>query len=107
MDRAEEAIFKLCTDYLASCAEGIAGLIIAFATLRAMMRVVLLFRRIGQPVTSPQEPQIENIRLRSGLWLTLALEFEPGADVLRTVLVPIWMEIGQLAAIATIQTLLN
>jgi len=54
-----------------------------------------------------QEPQTEHIRLRLGRWLALALEFELGADILRTAIAPTWVEIGQLAAIATIRTLLN
>ena len=41
------------------------------------------------------------------MWLVLALEFELGADVLRTLIAPSWTEIGQLAAIATIRTGLN
>jgi len=47
------------------------------------------------------------IRLRFGRWLALALEFELGADILRTAITPTWYEIGQLAAIATIRTALN
>ncbi len=54
-----------------------------------------------------QEPQTEHIRLRLGRWLALALEFELGADILRTAIAPTWGEIGQLAAIAAIRTLLN
>ena len=102
-----EVLFKLWTGYLASGVEAIAGLIIALAALQATIRAILLFfRRAGQEPGS-QEPQTENIRLRLGRWLALALEFELGADILRTAITPTWAEIGQLAAIATIRTLLN
>ena len=44
----------------------------------------------------------EEIRLRLGRWLALGLEFELGADILRTAIAPTRSEIGQLAAVATI-----
>ena len=37
----------------------------------------------------------------------MALEFELAADILRTAVAPTWNEIGQLAAIAALRTLLN
>ena len=102
-----ETLLKLWTEYLASGVEGIAGLIIAFAALQATVRALLLFITGGREPARSQEPQTEAIRLRLGRWLALALEFELGADILRTAIAPTWTEIGQLAAIATIRTLLN
>jgi uncharacterized membrane protein len=105
-----ETLFKLWTSYLASGVEGIAGILIAIAALQATFRALLLFfRRAEQTTTDSSEPASspENIRLRLGRWLALALEFELGADILRTAIAPSWAEIGQLAAIATIRTLLN
>lgn len=102
-----EALFKLWTEYLTLGVEGVAGLIIAIAALQATIRAILLFfHKAGQRPGS-QDPQTENIRLQFGRWLALALEFELGADILRTAIAPTWTEIGQLAAIATIRTLLN
>jgi len=49
----------------------------------------------------------EAVRLRLARWLALALEFELAADILRTAVSPNWDEIGKLAAIATLRTLLN
>jgi uncharacterized membrane protein len=40
-------------------------------------------------------------------WLILGLEFMLAADIVRTVIAPTWVEIGQLAAIALIRTFLN
>ena len=102
-----EALFKLWTGYLASGVEGVAGLIIAFAALQASVRALLLFAGKSKSNVQNQEPQTENIRLRLGRWLALALEFELGADILRTAIAPTWSEIGQLASIAAIRTLLN
>ena len=47
------------------------------------------------------------IRLGLGRWLALGLEFELAADILRTAVAPTWNEIGQLAAIVVLRTLLN
>lgn len=102
-----ENLLKLWTGYLASGVEGVAGLIIAFAAIQATIQAIPLFFRGGRGKTQNQEPQTENVRLRLGRWLALALEFELGADILRTAIAPTWNEIGQLAAIATIRTLLN
>ena len=102
-----ETLFKVWTGYLASGVEGIAGLLIAFAALQATFRALFLFFRKTVGAADSQEPATENIRLRLGRWLALALEFELGADILRTAIAPTWAEIGQLAAIATIRTLLN
>jgi uncharacterized membrane protein len=102
-----EVLLKLWTSYLASGIEGIAGLLIAFAALQATIRALLLFAKSAQASVRSQEPQTEAIRLRLGRWLALALEFELGADILRTAIAPTWTEIGQLAAIAAIRTLLN
>ena len=95
------------TQYLASGVEACASLIIAFAAIQATIRGIAQFFRRSQSETHPEHPTTEDIRLRLGRWLALALEFELGADILRTAIAPTWIEIGQLAAIATIRTLLN
>jgi uncharacterized membrane protein len=40
-------------------------------------------------------------------WIILALEFALAADIARTAIAPTWDDIGQLAAIAAIRTVLN
>ncbi len=40
-------------------------------------------------------------------WIMLALEFALGADIVRSAIAPTWNDIGQLAAIAAIRTVLN
>ena len=102
-----EVFFKLWTGSLASGVEAVAGLIIAFAAIQAAIGAIALFLHKPQSELKPQHPSTEDIRLRLGRWLALALEFELGADILRTAIAPSWYDIGQLAAIATIRTLLN
>ena len=45
--------------------------------------------------------------MRFATWLMLGLELELAADIIRSVVAPTWQDIGKLAAIAAIRTLLN
>ncbi len=47
------------------------------------------------------------IRLNFGRWLSLALEFQLGADIANTTVTPSFMALGKLGAIALIRTFLN
>ncbi|MEM9220716.1 MAG: DUF1622 domain-containing protein [Cyanobacteria bacterium P01_F01_bin.150] len=47
------------------------------------------------------------IRLKFGVWLALALEFQLGADILATTIAPTFETLGKLGAIALIRTFLN
>ena len=49
----------------------------------------------------------KEIWVRFAVWLLLALEFELAADVLQTAISPTWDDVGKLAAIAGIRTVLN
>lgn len=48
-----------------------------------------------------------SIRLRLGGFLALGLEFQLASDLLRTAVAPSFEQIGKLAAVATIRTILN
>jgi uncharacterized membrane protein len=94
-------LIKTATDYLATGIEATAGIIIGLAAIEAFVRGLLLF-------TQPNSLQTqENIRLRLGRWLSLALELELAADILRTAIAPGWDDIGKLAAIVVIRTAIN
>jgi uncharacterized membrane protein len=75
---------KALTSYLAGGVEAVAALMIGFAAIEARLRTCPLFIRWS--VSLQQE--VETIRLRLGRWLTLALEFEVAADILRTAVAP-------------------
>jgi uncharacterized membrane protein len=103
-----EELLKSGTLFLSSIAEGAAGLIIAFAVLEAIVRSVILFLPAGwRGSVTHHLMEKEEVRLRLGRWLAVALEFLLAADILRTAVAPSWDEIGKLAAIATLRTLLN
>ncbi len=97
-----EIFLKNATMQLANYVEGIAAIIIGVAVIEATLSTVKVFF-----VRHPAPEAKENVRLRLGRWLAVALEFELGADILRTAIAPSWNQIGQLAAIAALRTLLN
>jgi len=88
--------------------EGVAALIVAYAVGEAILRLALSIpRHSGSSAPNVSHNVKEEIRLRLGRWLAVALELLLGADILRTAVAPTWSEIGQLAAIAAIRTALN
>ena len=94
---------KQLTTYLAGGIEVAAAIIIGIAAIQATIRAFPLF----VPRTTSLQDEVELIRLRLGRWLTLAIEFELAADILRTAVAPTWNDIGQLAAIVVLRTVLN
>lgn len=88
--------------YLVAAIEIIAAVLIGFASLQcAVTATGLLLRRNASTAAK------EEVRLQFGLWLSLAIEFELAADILRTTIAPSWEEIGKLAAIVVLRTVLN
>jgi uncharacterized membrane protein len=98
-----EHAIKQGTELVAIAVEAAAVLVIAVAALGAIWRSVLVW--VGQATSV--EAGIEGLRLRLARWLAVALEFTLAADILRTAVAPSWDDIGKLAAIATLRTLLN
>jgi uncharacterized membrane protein len=98
-----EELVKSWTEWVAVAVEAMAVLIIALASAEAAVRAVVVF------VTRPALPDTakEGVRLRLARWLAVALEFALAADILRTAIAPSWEDIGKLAAIAMLRTLLN
>ncbi len=102
-------ILKQLTIWLASGVEGAAAVLIGLAAVEATWRSLLLFvpGRDGAHAAGRPQDAKEAVRLRLGRWLAVALEFELAADILRTAVAPTWNEIGQLAAIVVLRTVLN
>jgi uncharacterized membrane protein len=94
-----EEIIKEGTLLLGIIVDAAAALIIAHAIIRASYDYA---RMMVMKITDKME-----IRLTLGKSLALALEFLLAADVLRTAVAPNWDDIGKLAAIAALRTLLN
>lgn len=102
IDLRVEGLIKGLTLYLARFVEASAALVIGIASLRSLGSYFLNLAR-GPSAGIPKE----EIRLALGRSLALALEFELGADILKTAVAPTWNDIGLLAAIAVLRTGLN
>jgi uncharacterized membrane protein len=96
-----EQYFSNGAGAIALLIEAIAVLTIALGSLRAAYH--LLLSLFAQTTLKDRK----RIWVNYATWLLLGLEFELAADVIRSVVAPTWADIGQLAAIATIRTLLN
>lgn len=97
-----QEIVKLIANYIAISAEAIAVIFIIIGILGALviyMRKTFLFR--------PDYKAMTESRTHLGHSLSVALEFLIAADILKTAIAPTWEDIGQLAAIVGIRTVLN
>lgn len=90
--------------WVAAAVEAAATLIVAFAAAEAAARAA---RAALHAEHARHDRAKEAVRLRFARWLAVALEFLLAADVLRTAVAPTWEDIGKLAAVAAIRTLLN
>jgi len=89
---------------LANIIEIFAAFIIISSSIRAFFG--FLFKGLFQ--TMPKEKiSEERLRLELGFALSLALEFELGADILKTAIAPNWQAIGIVASIILLRTALN
>ena len=103
MARNMEDLFKTWSALVALGVEAAAAGIIALAAIEATWQAVRVF--LGRPAMP--DAAKEGVRLRLARWLAVALEFALAADILRTAIAPSWDEIGKLAAIAALRTILN
>ena len=97
---AVENIIVAAVQWLRLGVEAVGALIICIGVILAVYQFLLHFR-------GEQPGNLNRVRLTLGKYLALALEFQVGADILSTAIAPSWEQIGKLAAIAAIRTLLN
>jgi uncharacterized membrane protein len=88
---------------LASIVDASTGAAIAVGVLAALLRTA----RLGFQAPTGLDSTMSEIRITLGRWLALALELALAADILRTVMIPSWDEIGKLGAIVVLRTVLN
>lgn len=99
-----EEMFKEIAGKIALAVEIVAALIIGYGALEAIVRLLMPKPRSQAAVPFSKRKEIF---LRFGVWMLLGLEFELGADIVRSAISPTWTDIGQLGAIAVIRTFLN
>lgn len=93
---------RVAAQYAAIISEGIAVLFIISGIIGALWIYVrkTIFMKAGYLA-------ITESRNRLGHSLSIVLEFLIGADILKTAISPSWQDIGQLASIVGIRTVLN
>lgn len=96
-------LIKQGTQWVAVAVESGAVLIVALAVAEAVIGFLRSFFARDGAIDAIND----QVRLRLARWLMLALEFALAADILRTAIAPSWDEIGKLAAIAALRTVLN
>jgi uncharacterized membrane protein len=87
--------------HLSLVVEALAAIVIATGLVQ------LIFRFIPTRLSKVHHLDTKSIRVKFGASLTLSLELLLAADILRTAVAPTWEDIGKLAAIAAIRTVLN
>ena len=86
--------------WLELATEAVGAIIIGIGITLAIYSLIRHFKK--------EEPgDFNHIRLTLGKYLVLALEFQVAADILSTAIAPNWEQIGKLAAVVAIRTLLN
>ena len=96
-----EELAKKITLTVSGSVEILAAAIIGIAVIKTLFSYILLLKPRATGATK------EQIRVQFGSSVAVGLELLLGADVLATAVAPSWDDIGKLAAIATIRTLLN
>lgn len=98
---AMEEWLKPAVEYLSHIVELVGALVIALALIIFIYQFTVSHLGI-----TPHRGNIE-LRVKFGSYLTLVLELLLGADILVTAVAPTWDDIGKLAAIAAVRTILN
>ena len=96
---AEQTIFSVA-QWLRLSIEAVGALVVGIGAVLAIYQFAAHFKE-------EQPRNFNRVRLTLGKYLILALEFQLAADILSTAIAPSWEQIGKLAAIAAIRTLLN
>ncbi len=96
-----EILFKAVAGYVSLGCEALAIVCVAIGAVKAAIMCV-------RPLLSDSPGgAYKPAWIALAAWLMLALEFALAADIADTAIAPNWTEIGQLAAIAAIRTVLN
>ena len=102
VDPLIESTLVTVVSYLTIFAEICGALVIGIAVIQALAQYFRFLLRRGH-----EDAAKDDIRLRLGRSLAVALEFALAADILKTAVAPTWNVIAQLAAIVVLRTMLN
>lgn len=83
----------------------IGAAIILFGIVHSFTLILKFWSLRHQP--SREGTQLDHIRLDLGRYIIIALEFFIAKDIIETLVLPSWSEIGMLAVIVVIRTILS
>ena len=95
-----EQILTSAIEFVVPVVEACGAAIVVLEVLRTVVGYV-------STVVRRDPLHMNTLRLRLGQALVLGLEFQVAADVLKTALAPSWNDIGLLAALIGLRTVLN
>ena len=95
------AWLAIATGYAGVVIDTIALLVVIVGTIEAAFGGVRLM------FVESNGHQKREVWVRYGRWLVAALTFQLAADIIETSIAPTWDDVGRLAVIAVIRTLLN
>lgn len=98
-----QAHFKIVVGHLATAMEIVAVVIITCAVIEAVCNLLAWLVRHRW---SGRE-EVRRVRLQLGQWLVVSLEFLLAGDIVLTAINPTWDELGKLATIIVLRTILN
>ncbi len=102
-EQVTESLLTPFVNYLTFGIDIAAGLIIGIS---AILALISFFKTLRKPIKE-QTIDKETIRLRLARGMLLALDFEVGSDILKTILVPSVTELTILAVIVGIRIVLS
>lgn len=100
LDILPESVLRDAVDLMVRLIEACGAVVIMIGAVVAIVKFAITLSR-------RDINEFSAVRLSLARFLVLGLEFQLAADVLRTAISPSFEEIGKLAAIATIRTVLN
>lgn len=98
-----ETLIRPYVGYITFAIDVSAGIIIGIS---AIMALISIFKILKEPVEQQTQDK-ETIRLRLARGMLLALDFEVGSDILKTILVPSITELTILAVVVGIRIVLS
>lgn len=92
---------SVATAYTAIAIDAIALLIVIYGTFE------VIYSGVKHALTKPSAHDLRTAWIRFGRWLVAPLTLQLAADIVETSIAPTWDEVGRLAMIAVIRTMLN
>ena len=91
-------------DFIILVIKIIGGLTIIWGMLFSAFHFI---KKLSEKVHKYEAKELVDIRLEFGRYILLGLEFFIAADIIQTIFLPTWSELGMLAAIVVIRTILS